>query len=74
MCHQEYGPIELYGRTKLAMILYTKSLFTKVIQKNGDDIYVLAVHPGAVSTHPASSLNPRSRAATAPQPSPRTAR
>jgi hypothetical protein len=29
-----------YGRTKLAMILYTKTLRDKVITKNGDDIYV----------------------------------
>jgi len=42
--------MELYGRTKLAMILYTKMLVEKVIKKNGDDIYALAVHPGAVAT------------------------
>nr|XP_018265914.1 uncharacterized protein I303_02291 [Kwoniella dejecticola CBS 10117]OBR88072.1 hypothetical protein I303_02291 [Kwoniella dejecticola CBS 10117] len=47
---KELGPIELYGRTKLAMILYAKSIRDKVIKKNGDDIYILAVHPGAVNT------------------------
>ena len=47
---KEYGPVELYGRTKLAMILYTKSLLNKVITKNGDDIYVSSVHPGTVSS------------------------
>jgi hypothetical protein len=36
---KELGPVELYGRTKLAMILYTKMLLEKVIKKNGDDIY-----------------------------------
>ncbi|KAK6904171.1 hypothetical protein I204_02198 [Kwoniella mangroviensis CBS 8886] len=47
---KELGPIELYGRTKLAMILYSKAIRDKVIKKNGDDIYILAVHPGAVNT------------------------
>ena len=37
---RELGPVELYGRTKLAMILYAKALRDKVIKKNGDDIYV----------------------------------
>lgn len=37
---KQLGPIELYGRTKLAMILYGKALRDKVIQKNGDDVYV----------------------------------
>ena len=37
---KEYGPIELYGRTKLAQILYGKSLRDKVIKKNSDDIYM----------------------------------
>ncbi|KAK4686461.1 hypothetical protein P7C73_g3667, partial [Tremellales sp. Uapishka_1] len=44
------GPIELYGRTKLALILYGKALRDKVITKNGDDIYVVSVHPGTVDT------------------------
>ncbi|KAK4689528.1 hypothetical protein P7C73_g561, partial [Tremellales sp. Uapishka_1] len=47
---KELGPMELYGRTKLAMILYGKALRDKVIEKNGDDIYVVSVHPGAVNT------------------------
>ena len=37
---KQLGPVELYGRTKLAMILYGKALRDKVIKKNGDDIYV----------------------------------
>lgn len=41
--------MENYGRSKLAMILYGKALVSKVIEKNGDDIYILSVHPGAVS-------------------------
>jgi len=47
---RELGPIELYGRTKLAMILYSKALRDKVIRTNGDDIFVLSVHPGTVNT------------------------
>lgn len=46
----ELGPTELYGRTKLALILFNKyGLVEKVIKKNGDKIYAIAVHPGAVS-------------------------
>lgn len=37
---KELGPVELYGRTKLAMILYGKALRDRVIKPNGDDIYV----------------------------------
>ena len=44
------GPTELYGRTKLALILFAKyGLAEKVINHNNDDIYALSVHPGAVS-------------------------
>jgi NAD(P)-dependent dehydrogenase (short-subunit alcohol dehydrogenase family) len=44
------GPTELYGRTKLALILFAKfGLAEKVIKKNNDKIYALSVHPGAVS-------------------------
>jgi hypothetical protein len=32
------GPVELYGRTKLAMILYGKALRDKVIKPNNDNI------------------------------------
>lgn len=43
------GPTELYGRTKLAMILLAKyGLAGKVIKENNDNIYALSVHPGAV--------------------------
>lgn len=39
----------LYARTKLAMILCAKfGLRDRVIKPNGDKIYALAVHPGAV--------------------------
>lgn len=37
---KELGPVELYGRTKLAMILYGKALRDKVIKPNGDNVYV----------------------------------
>ena len=37
---KDLGSVERYGRTKLAMILYSKSLRDKVIKKNNDDIYV----------------------------------
>ena len=44
------GPTYLYGRSKLAMILGVKyGLVERVIKPNGDNIYALAVHPGAVS-------------------------
>ncbi|CEL10657.1 Putative Dehydrogenases with different specificities [Aspergillus calidoustus] len=47
----ELGPLELYGRTKLAIILGVKyGLVEKVIRPNGDNIYALSVHPGAVNT------------------------
>ncbi|KAK4450200.1 hypothetical protein QBC34DRAFT_349518 [Podospora aff. communis PSN243] len=47
----ELGPTELYGRTKLAQILFAKyCLVEKVIKKNDDNIYALSVHPGAVNT------------------------
>ncbi|KAI0134310.1 hypothetical protein BJ170DRAFT_575724 [Xylariales sp. AK1849] len=45
------GPTELYGRTKLALILLAKyGLAGKVIKENNDNIYALSVHPGAVNT------------------------
>lgn len=44
-------PTQLYGRTKLAMILFTKyGLRDRVINPNGDNVFALAVHPGAVNT------------------------
>jgi NAD(P)-dependent dehydrogenase (short-subunit alcohol dehydrogenase family) len=46
----DLGPLERYGRTKLAIILGVKyGLLEKVIKPNGDNIYALSVHPGAVS-------------------------
>ncbi|BAE63496.1 hypothetical protein BDV35DRAFT_347913 [Aspergillus flavus] len=42
---------ELYGRSKLAIILGVKYGFLdRVIKPNEDNIYVLSVHPGAVNT------------------------
>ncbi|KAL4976274.1 hypothetical protein BDW66DRAFT_135557 [Aspergillus desertorum] len=47
----DLGPLERYGRTKLAIILGVKyGLLEKVIKPNGDNIYALSVHPGAVNT------------------------
>jgi len=47
----DIGPTELYGRTKLAIILGVKyGLVKRVIEKNGDHIFALSVHPGAVNT------------------------
>ncbi|KAK3370572.1 hypothetical protein B0H63DRAFT_487257 [Podospora didyma] len=47
----ELGPTELYGRTKLALILLAKyGLAGKVIKQNSDRIYAVSVHPGAVNT------------------------
>ncbi len=38
--NDQLSPVELYGRTKLAMILYAKyGLVEKVIKPNGDNIY-----------------------------------
>ena len=46
----DIGPTQLYGRTKLAMILGAKyGLRDHVIKPNSDNIYALSVHPGAVS-------------------------
>ncbi|PYH81337.1 short-chain dehydrogenase [Aspergillus uvarum CBS 121591] len=47
----EVGNTQLYGRTKLAIILGVKyGLRDRVIKPNGDNIYALSVHPGAVNT------------------------
>lgn len=44
------GNTELYGRTKLAVILGVKyGLFQNVIKPGKDNIYAVSVHPGAVS-------------------------
>lgn len=45
---KELGPMELYGRTKLAMILYGKALRDRVIVPNGDDIFVYVC---AIASH-----------------------
>jgi NAD(P)-dependent dehydrogenase (short-subunit alcohol dehydrogenase family) len=46
----DVGKTELYGRTKLAIILGVKyGLLERVIKPNRDSIYALSVHPGAVS-------------------------
>lgn len=36
---KDLGPVELYGRTKLAMILYAKAIRDKVVKPNNDNIY-----------------------------------
>lgn len=47
--NSEVGNTELYGRTKLAIILGVKyGIVKRVIEKNGDNIYALSVHPGTV--------------------------
>jgi NAD(P)-dependent dehydrogenase (short-subunit alcohol dehydrogenase family) len=46
----DMDPTRLYGRSKLALILFTRyGLFEQVIRPNSELIYSLAVHPGAVS-------------------------
>ncbi|KAL2003461.1 hypothetical protein VTN02DRAFT_3772 [Thermoascus thermophilus] len=45
------GPVQLYARSKLAMILGVKyGLLERVIKPAGDNIYAIAVHPGTVHT------------------------
>jgi len=45
------SPVELYGRTKLALLLFIRfGLLERVIKPTSDSIYALAVHPGAVNT------------------------
>ncbi|SRR5258706_5137654 len=47
---QKLSLVELYGRTKLAMILAAKFCLARgVIARNGDHIYALSVQPAAVS-------------------------
>lgn len=56
--NDKLGPVELYGRTKLAMILGAKIIRDKVIKPNGDNIFITSVHPGMVSDmlqHPGSA-------------------
>lgn len=43
------GPMQLYARSKLCMILGTKyGLYERAIKPNNDNIYAIALHPGAV--------------------------
>lgn len=46
--NRSLGPTQLYARSKLCMILGMKGLYERVIKPNGDNIYAIAVHPGAV--------------------------
>lgn len=47
----ELGPNQLYARTKLAVLLFTKyGLVERVLLPNGDRIWAAASHPGAVHT------------------------
>ncbi|OAA53151.1 short chain dehydrogenase/reductase family protein [Cordyceps fumosorosea ARSEF 2679] len=47
----ELGPADLYGRSKLAQILFLRfGLVERVIKPTSDSIYPLAVHPGTVNT------------------------
>ncbi|KAM7212880.1 hypothetical protein V8F06_011730 [Rhypophila decipiens] len=51
--NQNTGPTHLYGRTKLALLLFTKfGLVDKVIKPNSDNISALAVHPGTKDAYP----------------------
>ncbi|RYP72618.1 hypothetical protein DL771_004113 [Monosporascus sp. 5C6A] len=50
--NEKTDPTHLYGRTKLALLLFTKyGLVDRVIKPNSDAIYALAVHPGTVNTN-----------------------
>ncbi|KAI9932568.1 hypothetical protein AWENTII_005131 [Aspergillus wentii] len=49
--NDKIDPTQLYGRSKLAIILGVKyGLVDRVIKPNKDNIYALSVHPGAVNT------------------------
>jgi NAD(P)-dependent dehydrogenase (short-subunit alcohol dehydrogenase family) len=48
--NDQLGPTELYGRSKLALILFIRfGLVERVIKPCSDSIYAMSVHPGAVS-------------------------
>lgn len=50
--------MQLYSRTKLAIILGIKyGLIEREIKPNGDNIFALSVHPGAVRPPPPSILS-----------------
>jgi len=46
----------LYGRSKLAMILFIKQLQSRVLEPTNSNILTFTVHPGAVSTGQQSQL------------------
>jgi len=48
--NEALGPTQRYGRSKLALILLTKTLHEKVIKPSDSAIRVIAVHPGTVKT------------------------
>lgn len=61
--NKDLGPTELYGRTKLALILLAKyGLAEKVIKPNGQRIYANSVHPGAVSYQLSLPIGPNTDA------------
>ena len=48
----DLGSLELYGRTKLAIILGVKYGFRdRVIKPNRDNVYALSVHPRFACVH-----------------------
>lgn len=47
---KDYGPNPLYGRSKLAGILYARYFDRNVTQKGHPNLLMNAVHPGIVST------------------------
>ncbi|KAK7429824.1 hypothetical protein QQZ08_003669 [Neonectria magnoliae] len=50
--NSDLDPTQLYGRSKLAQILFTKfGLVERVINPSGDSIFALSVHPGTVNTN-----------------------
>lgn len=54
----ELGPTELYGRSKLAIILGVKyGLVQRVIKPNAYNVYALSVHPGTVGCSSAATSN-----------------
>lgn len=56
----ETGPTYLYGRTKLALILFTRfGLVERVIKPCSDAIYALSVHPGTVRLSASPTLDTR---------------
>lgn len=49
--NDKLGPVQLYGRTKLAQILFAKyGLAQGVVKKNEDNVWTASVHPGTVNT------------------------